>query len=91
MELELISKGKNSLEFFVVGERHTLSNLLKSWIEKDSAVEFSAYTLDHPLGNKAKFIVKTSGRKSPEKVVEDACEAVEKELKEFSEKIRKLK
>ncbi len=91
MELELITKDKNTLEFYLLGERHTLPNLLKNRIENESGLEFDSYTLDHPMADKARFIVKTSGSKSPVKAIEGACEKIEKDLKQFSEKMKKLK
>ncbi len=91
MKLELITKDKNTLEFYLIGERHTLPNLLKSRIENEAGIEFVSYILDHPMDDKARFIVKTSGSKSPVKVIEDACTKINKDLKQFSEKIKKLK
>ena len=35
MELEIIKSDKNSLEFYLEGERHTFPNLLKSRLLED--------------------------------------------------------
>jgi DNA-directed RNA polymerase subunit L len=91
LELELISKDKNMLEFYIKGERHSLPNLLKSRIEKEPSVEFVSYRLEHPLDDKARFVVKSSGKKEPVKIIEAACSDIEKEFREFSDKVRKLK
>ena len=88
MELELISKEKNLVEFYIKGERHTLPALLKSRLEADKSVEFVSYKLDHPLENKSRFVVRG---KDPKGSIEDACSQIIKETGEFSEKLKKLK
>ena len=90
MKLEVIQNEKNSLEFYIEGERHTLSNYLKEKIASIDGVEFCAYKLDHPLDKKAKFIVKTSG-KAPKKILEEAIKITKEELSEFKKEFDKLK
>lgn len=90
MKISVVTNEKNNLEFIMDGERHTIPILLKEKIANDSAVEFCAYRLDHPLDNKARFIVKTSG-KTPAKVVESAIKSIKEELAEFKKEVEKLK
>jgi len=87
MEIEVISSEKNLLEFYLQGERHTFSNLLKSRLLEDKDVEMVSYLLDHPTSNKARFILRTSG-KTPKKAIEDAAKKIEEELGDF-EKLSK--
>ena len=88
MELEVISSDKNSLEFYLAGERHTFSNLLKSRLLEDKDVDMVSYILEHPTSNKARFILKTSG-KTPKKAIEDAAKKIEDELEEFEKLAKK--
>lgn len=90
MKISVIKNEKNELEFYIEGERHTLTNLLRKKIADDPAVEFSAYKLDHPLDKKSRLIVKTTN-KSPKKVVEDAIKKIKDELAEFKKEVDKLK
>jgi DNA-directed RNA polymerase subunit L len=90
MKIDVITNEKNTLEFYIEGERHTLPNMLKEKIVSASGVEFCAYKLDHPLDKKAKFIVKTDG-KSPKKIVEDAIKEIKEDLSEFKKEFEKLK
>jgi DNA-directed RNA polymerase subunit L len=90
MKLDVVTNEKNTLEFYIEGERHTLPNMLKEKIAAADGVEFCAYKLDHPLDKRAKFIVKTSG-KSPKKIVEDSIKEVKEELNEFKKEFEKLK
>ena len=88
MEIEVLENKKDTLEFILKGERHTFPNLLKSALLKDSAVEMAAYSLDHPMDNFAKFIVKTKG-KTAAKAVQDAVKLIDSELSDFEDAFKK--
>lgn len=90
MKIDVVKNEKDTLEFYIAGERHTLPNLLKEKIVAASGVEFCAYKLDHPLDQKAKFIVKTDG-KSPKKIVEESIKEVKEDLAEFKKEFDKVK
>jgi len=90
MKLEVITNEKDTLEFYINGERHTLPNYLKEKILAANGVEFCAYKLDHPMDKKAKLIIKTDG-KSPKKIVEEAIKSAKEELAEFKKEVDKLK
>lgn len=83
-----MKKQKNFAEFIIKGERHTLPNILKSRLLKDSSVEFVSYTLDHPMDNDSRFVIKTKG-KTPSKALLDACKKIDKDLADFEKSIKK--
>lgn len=89
MELKLLKKEKDSLEFKLIGERHTLPALLKKQLLKDSSVEFASYKLEHPFDEDSLFFLRTKGKK-PEKALQDASDALKKELKSFESKAKKM-
>lgn len=82
MKLSVIKEDKNTIEFYVEGERHTIPAYLKDKISEIEDVEFCAYKLDHPLDKRARIIVKTKS-KSPKKVIADAVEKANEEIKDF--------
>jgi len=88
MKLNIITNEKDTLEFYIEGERHTIANYLKEKISQMDGIEFCAYKLDHPLETKAKFIVKG---KSPKKALEEAIKLAKEELAEFKTAAEKLK
>lgn len=90
MKMEIIQNEKNNLEFYLLNERHTIANLLKEKLVKNSDVEFCAYRLDHPLDEKTRFILKTNG-KSPKKILEEAIKETKEELEEFKKAFDKMK
>ena len=89
MKLEIIKNEKSELEFIVEGERHTIPNLLREKLSQNSDVEFVAYRLDHPLDQKAVFVLKTKG--SAKKVLEDTIKELQKDIEEFKKGFEKLK
>ncbi len=86
MKLEIISNEKDNLEFYIEGERHTLTNLLKEKLSNNESVDFVAYKLDHPLDTKAKFILKA---KNAKKILSESLKEIEKELEEFKKAFNK--
>ncbi len=90
MKIEVVQNEKNTLEFYLMNERHTIANLLKEKLAKNSDVEFCAYKLDHPLDEKSKFILKTNG-KSPKKILEEAIKETKEDLEEFKKAFEKMK
>ncbi len=88
MKLEIIVNEKDTLEFFIEGERHTLPNLLKETLSKQAGVEFVAYRLDHPIDKKARFILKG---KNPKKLLEDAIKEIQTQISDFQKAFEKAK
>jgi DNA-directed RNA polymerase subunit L len=88
MKVEIINNEKNSLEFFIEGERHTLPNLLKSTLSKKTGVDFVAYKLDHPIDQKSRFILKS---KNPKKDLEEAIKETQSEISDFKKAFEKVK
>jgi DNA-directed RNA polymerase subunit L len=89
MKLEIIKNEKSELEFSIEGERHTIPNLLREKLSQNSDVEFVAYRLEHPLDQKAMFVLKTKG--SAKKVLEDTIKELQKDIDEFKKGFEKLK
>ena len=88
MQVKFLKKDKNHLEFLLIGERHTLPNLLRNQLLQDPDVSFASYTLDHPLATEAKFILKT-GSKAAKTVLNKALSDIESELTDFESAVKK--
>jgi DNA-directed RNA polymerase subunit L len=86
MKIEVITNEKDTLEFYIEGERHTLPNLLKETLAKNNDVEFVAYKLDHPIDTKSRFVLKA---KNPKKILESAIKEIQAEIADFSKSFEK--
>ena len=88
MEIEIIKSQQNHAEFKIKGERHTLPNLLRDRLLKDSSVVFAAYKLNHPLDRDSVFIITTKG-KTAKKALQEACSEIDSELEKLRKAIKK--
>ena len=80
MELRVVEKKKDKLKVEVLGETHTLLNLLRenAWKEK---ADQASYMIEHPYLAKPKIIVKAS---NPKKVLVNSAQMIIDDSKEFS-------
>jgi len=85
MEIKVLEKSSESIKIEVVGESHTLLNLLreKSW--KAGAIQAS-YMIEHPYLSSPKIIVRA---KNPKKVLADASQMVGEDAREFAREFGK--
>jgi len=90
MELELVKKENGSLLIKIVGENHTLCNLLREELNKDENVASASYTIEHPLTESPKFYVKTKKGKSPERALTDAADRVAEQLEDLRKQLQKV-
>lgn len=88
IEIRPVKVQPNHAEFVVVGQRHTLPNLLRSYILQDPAVEFVSYKLEHPFDKDSVFVVRTKG-KPVYSVIEAACKRIGKDLESFEGLVKK--
>lgn len=88
LEVELVRKEKDELEFVLKGVRHSFPSLLRQYLLEDKSVEFASYNLTHPLYGNPKFVIKTKGSKTPYKALVEASEAIEKDLKEMEKQFK---
>jgi DNA-directed RNA polymerase subunit L len=90
MELELVKKENGSLLIKIVGENHTLCNLLREELNKDENVASASYTIEHPLTESPKFYVKIKKGKSPERALTDAAGRVAEQLEDLRKQLQKV-
>lgn len=84
-----MQKNERSLVIKVVGEDHTLCNLLRKALHEDERVVTASYVIEHPLTEPPKIYVKTKVGKSPERALTDAAERVAEQLDELRKQLRK--
>ena len=65
MEMTVIEEKKNKLVFKIEGAGHTICNIIKNELSKDSNVKVVAYKIDHPLVGVPQMIIETNGKIDP--------------------------
>ncbi len=88
MELNLVSKSKDSMEIEIVGEDETLLYPLQQKLLEDKAVVFATYDKGHPLLDNPKLIVKVKEGK-PQAALKRAAKALANDYKKFRELFEK--
>jgi len=78
---------KNDMEVEI--DSLTIVEILRVYLNKDSAVSFAAWKRDHPTKNPV-LAVKTKG-KTAKKAINDAVNALTKDLDKVYEDFKKLK
>lgn len=86
MEIKIRKNEKNEIEFQV--NSLTLVELLRVYLNKDSAVNFAAWKREHITENPI-MLVKTKG-KTAKKAVNDAISAVIKDLDNLESDFKKI-
>ncbi|MFH1500869.1 MAG: RpoL/Rpb11 RNA polymerase subunit family protein [archaeon] len=87
MEIKYLKDDKNEAE--IEFDNLTMVELIRVYLNKDSAVSFAAWRREHPTKNPV-LKVKTKG-KSVKKAVQDAADAVEKDLDKLADSFKKAK
>ncbi|MEM2866659.1 MAG: DNA-directed RNA polymerase subunit L [Candidatus Hadarchaeales archaeon] len=87
MKIEEVQREGRALRFRVVGEDHTLCNLLRKVMYEDENVEAAAYRIEHPLLSSPEFYVRVKKGK-PEEALLRALERLGKKLEELEGKFR---
>jgi len=87
MEIKILNSSKDEIEF-EVGSL-TLVEILRVYLNKDSAVTFAAWKREHSTKNPI-MLVKTKG-KSAKKAIADAISSISKDLDKITSDFKKMK
>jgi DNA-directed RNA polymerase subunit L len=89
MEIELLNEEDRSLNIKIIGEGHTLCNVLRKTLYEDKQVLAASYVIEHPILESPKFYVKTDKGKSPRQALIDASERIIEGCRSLSEQLEK--
>jgi len=87
MEITILKNEKDEIELEL--ESLTIVEILRVYLNKDSAVNFAAWKREHPT-KKPILLVKTKG-KAAKKAIDDAISAITKDLDKVEADFKKLK
>ncbi|MDD5023121.1 MAG: RpoL/Rpb11 RNA polymerase subunit family protein [Candidatus ainarchaeum sp.] len=87
MEITILKDEKEDLEAEL--DNVTIAEILRVYLNKDSAVTFVAWKREHPTKNPL-IAVKTKG-KTAKKAINDAVSAITKDLEKIESDFKKLK
>ena len=85
MEVKILKDEKNEIEISI--DSLTIAEILRDYLNKDSAVNFAAWKREHP-NNPLILRVETKG-KSAKKAIEDAIEDIQKDADKLVAEVKK--
>jgi len=88
MEINILQQEKNKLKFEVIGEDHTLCNLLRKELWEDSNTEVAGYSLEHPVVSNPIFVVES--KKDPQKTILNSINSLNKKIADLKKEAGKL-
>jgi DNA-directed RNA polymerase subunit L len=89
MEIEVLTKEKNSIEVEFKDLDHSILQLLVERLNQDKDVEFVSFKVPHPVIKRPRFILKTR-KKEAVKLLEEAIEETKNELDAFRKKFAQI-
>lgn len=82
MELKIIDKTDDEMHLEIIGENHTLLNMLKSTLLDDKRVQIATYDMKHVSISDPILFVKTDGV-DPIDVIKDATDSLIAQCDDF--------
>ncbi len=89
MEVRVLRRTDRELRLEVVGESHTLLNLIQKELVRDPEVDIGGYDVVHPLERPIRSIlhIRMRGAKRPEQALLEAIERARATNEEFSKEL----
>ncbi len=80
MPVKVLLNEKNELRLRIIGESHTALQMLRERLNSSKSVEYANYFPGHPELDDPEFYIRTTGKKSTEKVLKELVTGLGKEF-----------
>ena len=84
MPVKVLIKEKNELRLRIIGESHTSLQMLRERLNNSDDIEYANYFPGHPELDDPEFYIRTSGKKSADKILTDLVGSLSKEFSDVS-------
>jgi len=82
-KLRLLKRSGNTVELELVGEDHTIANLIAKYAIKKPYVVYSSYIISHPLVGNPVIVLTTDGSRDPLDVIEETLREIISDAREL--------
>jgi DNA-directed RNA polymerase subunit L len=82
-KLRLLKRTEKSVELELVGEDHTIANLIAKYAIRKPHVVYSSYIISHPLVGNPVIVISTDGSRDPLEVVEETLRDIVRDANEL--------
>ena len=87
MDLRVLKQDKDYVELEVIGEGHTMCNVIRKEIYNEKGDVVAGYNIAHPIVSNPKMIIKGD---KPLKLILSAIDRLKDKNKELKSKLKKL-
>jgi len=87
--LRLVRRDEKTVEVELVGEDHTMANLIAKYAIRRPDVVYSSYIMSHPLAGNPVIVLTTDGSKDPLEVLEEVLREIISDVKSFENELQK--
>ncbi len=87
--MKLLKRERNSVEIELVGEDHTIANLIAKYAIRKKGVIYSSYIISHPLTANPVIVLTTDGSRDPLDVLEEVLKEIVSDAKSFIDEFEK--
>ncbi|BES80704.1 DNA-directed RNA polymerase subunit L [Pyrodictium abyssi] len=84
-KVKLLKREGNTIEMKLVGEDHTIANLIAKYAIRKPGVVYSSYIISHPLIGNPVIVLSTDGSRDPLDVIEEVLRDIIKDASEFQQ------
>ncbi|HIQ23903.1 MAG TPA: DNA-directed RNA polymerase subunit L [Pyrodictium delaneyi] len=84
-KVKLLKREGSTIEIELVGEDHTIANLIAKYAIRKSGVVYSSYIISHPLIGNPVIVLSTDGSRDPLDVIEEVLRDIIKDASEFQQ------
>ncbi|MBT3394955.1 DNA-directed RNA polymerase subunit L [archaeon] len=88
MEIKILESEKNKIKIELIGEDHTLANIIRKELWNDSHIKVSGYDVKHPQIGSPILIVETDGKEDPKKALLAAVERIQKNNNDLLDQLK---
>ena len=76
MPIKVLQMEGNELKLRFEGETHTSLELFRTKLDNDDSVEYTNFFPGHPELDSPELYLRTKGKKSPVKLIQDVCKEI---------------
>ena len=84
MPVKVLQRDANELKLRIIGESHTSLQLIRSRLDAHGSVEYVNYFPGHLDLDEPEFYIRTSGKKKPEKILQEIISQITSEFESAS-------
>ena len=84
-KVKLLKREGNTIEMELIGEDHTIANLIAKYAIKKPGVGYSSYIISHPLISNPVIVLSTDGSRDPLDVIEEVLRDIIRDANEFQQ------